>query len=172
MKARVVFYSDRLTVLLMDVSMGLAVFLRCSQATDAATLPFVAQSIVPCWRIDGVDPAAKLTLSGPVLVQMFVGNITYWDDPAIKALNPALTFPHKFINVVVRGGESAARSSLCSRATSLTRPRSRCRRPHADHHRVLQQDQPVVVCKPRCRDGLLTLLNEFGAFASQSTTII
>jgi phosphate transport system substrate-binding protein len=45
-------------------------------------------------------------LTGPVLAQIFLGQITNWDDPAIAALNPHLSFPNAPIFVVHRSDGS------------------------------------------------------------------
>ena len=54
--------------------------------------PIVMGGIVPIVNIDGVKPG-DLVLDGPTLAGLFMGKITSWDDPAIKALNPSLTLP-------------------------------------------------------------------------------
>jgi phosphate transport system substrate-binding protein len=43
-----------------------------------------------------------LKLSGPVLAGMYSGTILYWDDAAIKALNPGVKLPHHAIIPVHR----------------------------------------------------------------------
>lgn len=42
-------------------------------------------------------PALHLNLSGPVLARIFLGTIRYWNDPALKALNPGIPLPHQKI---------------------------------------------------------------------------
>jgi phosphate transport system substrate-binding protein len=54
--------------------------------------PMVMGGIVPIVNIDGVKPG-DLVLDGKTLAGLFMGTITSWDDPAIKALNPSLTLP-------------------------------------------------------------------------------
>jgi phosphate transport system substrate-binding protein len=54
--------------------------------------PMVMGGIVPIVNIDGVKPG-DLVLDGKTLADLFLGKITSWDDPAIKALNPSLTLP-------------------------------------------------------------------------------
>jgi phosphate transport system substrate-binding protein len=51
--------------------------------------PVVMGGIVPIVNIDGIKPG-DLVLDGKTLADLFLGKITSWDDPAIKALNPAL----------------------------------------------------------------------------------
>ena len=49
---------------------------------------------------------ARLHLTGPVLADIFLGQITRWNDPAITALNPGLTLPPAPITVVHRSDGS------------------------------------------------------------------
>jgi len=49
---------------------------------------------------------APLHITGPVLAQIYLGQITSWDDPAIKALNPGITFPSEKITPVYRSDGS------------------------------------------------------------------
>ena len=45
---------------------------------------------------------ARLHLTGPVLAEIYLGQISRWNDPAITALNPGITLPPAAINVVHR----------------------------------------------------------------------
>jgi phosphate transport system substrate-binding protein len=49
---------------------------------------------------------ARLHLTGPVLAAIFLGQITRWNDPALAALNPGVSFPPARINVVHRSDGS------------------------------------------------------------------
>jgi len=49
---------------------------------------------------------ARLHLTGPVLADIFLGQITHWNDPAITALNPSITLPPAPITVVHRSDGS------------------------------------------------------------------
>ena len=49
---------------------------------------------------------ARLHLTGPVLAAIYLGQITRWNDPAIAALNPAITLPPAAIQVVHRSDGS------------------------------------------------------------------
>ena len=48
----------------------------------------------------------QLKLTGTVLANIFLKNITYWDDPAISSLNPGADLPHTAIAVVHRSDSS------------------------------------------------------------------
>jgi phosphate transport system substrate-binding protein len=49
---------------------------------------------------------ARLRLTGPVLAEIFLGQITRWNDPALTALNPGITLPAAPITVVHRSDGS------------------------------------------------------------------
>jgi phosphate transport system substrate-binding protein len=49
---------------------------------------------------------ARLHLTGPVLAEIFLGQITRWNDPAITALNPGIILPPAPITVVHRSDGS------------------------------------------------------------------
>jgi phosphate transport system substrate-binding protein len=61
--------------------------------------------IVPVINVDGVKPG-ELVLDGVTLAKIFMGEITQWDDPAIKTLNETLTLPSMEIAVVHRSDGS------------------------------------------------------------------
>jgi phosphate transport system substrate-binding protein len=67
--------------------------------------PTVIGGDVPVVNLEGIQPGA-LTLSGPVLADIFLGKIRKWDDPQIKALNPGLALPGSDIGVVHRSDGS------------------------------------------------------------------
>ena len=48
--------------------------------------PMIMGGIVPIFNVEGIKPG-ELVLDGPTLAGIFMGTITKWDDPAIKALN-------------------------------------------------------------------------------------
>jgi phosphate transport system substrate-binding protein len=49
---------------------------------------------------------ARLHLTGPVLAEIFLGQVTRWNDPALTALNPGITLPPAAITVVHRSDGS------------------------------------------------------------------
>lgn len=54
--------------------------------------PTVIGAVVPIVNLEGIK-ADQLTLTGPVLADIYLGKITKWNDPAIAKLNPGLTLP-------------------------------------------------------------------------------
>ncbi|CAB3756421.1 phosphate ABC transporter substrate-binding protein PstS [Paraburkholderia humisilvae] len=67
--------------------------------------PTVVGGVVPVVSIPGIKPG-ELTLSGPVLANIYLGKITQWNDPAIAALNPNIKLPDLAIAVVRRADGS------------------------------------------------------------------
>ncbi len=67
--------------------------------------PMIVGGVVPVVNIKGIG-AGKLKLTPDVLADMFLGKITKWDDPRIKAANPGLDLPSKSITVVHRADGS------------------------------------------------------------------
>src|SRR5262249_19293614 len=50
----------------------------------------------------------RVVLNGPVLANIYLGNITNWNAAAIKALNPGLALPDQKITVVYRSDGSGS----------------------------------------------------------------
>ncbi len=67
--------------------------------------PTVIGGVVPVVNIKGIKPG-QIKLSGPVLGDIYLGKITKWTDPAIKALNPAVALPDADIAPVRRADGS------------------------------------------------------------------
>ena len=67
--------------------------------------PTVIGGVVPVVNIKGITPG-QLKLNGQVLGDIYLGKITKWTDPAIKALNPTLTLPDNAIAPVRRADGS------------------------------------------------------------------
>ncbi|MGP4970580.1 phosphate ABC transporter substrate-binding protein PstS [Psychrobacter aquimaris] len=67
--------------------------------------PTVIGGVVPIVNIDGVEPGA-LKLDGAMLADIYLGKISNWNDPAIKAMNPDLTLPDAAITTVFRSDGS------------------------------------------------------------------
>jgi phosphate transport system substrate-binding protein len=67
--------------------------------------PTVIGGVIPVINIKGVAPG-QMHLTGQVLGDIYLGKITKWSDPAIKALNPSLSLPDAPIAVVRRADGS------------------------------------------------------------------
>lgn len=67
--------------------------------------PTAMGGVIPTINVPGIKPG-QMVLSGPVLADIFLGNITKWNDPAIAKLNPGLKLPNLQITVVHRSDGS------------------------------------------------------------------
>ncbi|WP_225783531.1 phosphate ABC transporter substrate-binding protein PstS [Xenophilus sp. Marseille-Q4582] len=67
--------------------------------------PTVIGGVIPVVNIQGIKPG-ELKLSGQVLGDIYLGKITKWNDPAIKALNGSLNLPDAAIAPVRRADGS------------------------------------------------------------------
>ncbi|HEY8358287.1 MAG TPA: phosphate ABC transporter substrate-binding protein PstS [Ramlibacter sp.] len=75
------------------------------QAKGLVQFPTVIGGVIPVVNIQGIQPG-QLRLNGQVLGDIFLGKITKWTDPAIKALNPSLALPDAAIAPVRRADGS------------------------------------------------------------------
>jgi phosphate transport system substrate-binding protein len=67
--------------------------------------PTVIGGVVPVINVKGINPG-QMRLNGQVLGDIYLGKITKWNDPAIKALNPSLNLPDAAIAPVRRADGS------------------------------------------------------------------
>ncbi len=67
-------------------------------------LPTVLGSVVPSYNVPGVD--AELKFTPQVLVGIYLGRITNWNDKAIASANPGVKLPDKPIIVIHRSDGS------------------------------------------------------------------
>ena len=70
-----------------------------------AQFPMAMGGIVPVVNIEGIKPG-EIVLDGSTLAKIFMGEITKWDDEAIKKLNPDAKLPSSAIAVVHRSDGS------------------------------------------------------------------
>jgi phosphate transport system substrate-binding protein len=73
-------------------------------APGVLTIPESIGGITISYNIPGIDKGLKLT--GPVIAQIFMGNITSWNDPAIASINPGMNLPNQKIVVAHRSDGS------------------------------------------------------------------
>lgn len=67
--------------------------------------PAVIGGVVPAVNITGVK-SGHLKLDADALCKVFLGDVKYWDDSKIKALNPGVSLPHTEVTVVYRSDGS------------------------------------------------------------------
>jgi phosphate transport system substrate-binding protein len=67
--------------------------------------PMIIGGVVPVVNLAGIKPG-QLVLDGPTLAAIYDGEISQWNDPRIKALNPKLVLPSQAIAPVYRSDGS------------------------------------------------------------------
>ncbi len=67
--------------------------------------PMIIGGVVPVVNLKGVS-AGQLTLDGATLASLYMGEITKWNDPRIKKLNPKLALPDVAVAPVYRSDGS------------------------------------------------------------------
>jgi phosphate transport system substrate-binding protein len=72
---------------------------------DLVMFPTVITGVVPVVNVGKIG-ANQLRLTGDVLGRIFTGQVTQWDAPEIKALNPGLRLPAHAIKLVARADGS------------------------------------------------------------------
>jgi phosphate transport system substrate-binding protein len=84
--------------------------LKAEDLGEAAMIqfPLVIGGVVPVVNVRGIEPG-QLKLTGPVLADIYLGKIAYWNDKAIAELNPELELPRQAIVPVDRAGDSGTR---------------------------------------------------------------
>ena len=55
--------------------------------------PMVIGGVIPVVNIPGIKPG-ELTIDGPTLAALYLGDIKKWNDPAIAKLNPGVKLPN------------------------------------------------------------------------------
>jgi len=67
--------------------------------------PMIIGGVVPVVNIKGIAPG-QLQLTGNIIAAIYLGDITEWNDPQIKKLNPKLALPDTAIAPVYRSDGS------------------------------------------------------------------
>ncbi|QEL13180.1 phosphate ABC transporter substrate-binding protein PstS [Limnoglobus roseus] len=89
-----------------------------AEGGDVLHLPVTIGAVAVIFNAPGVE---ALTLTGPVLADIYLQNINRWDDPAVAALNPGVPLPTADI-VPVRRAESSGTTGVFSEYLSKVSP--------------------------------------------------
>jgi phosphate ABC transporter phosphate-binding protein len=73
---------------------------RTLMPAQPLTVPFVGGALTIIYNLPGLS--GHLNLTGTLLAEIYLGNITSWSDPAIKAVNPGVNLPSATIYTVHR----------------------------------------------------------------------
>jgi phosphate transport system substrate-binding protein len=91
---------------------------------DLAQFPYVAAALVMTYNLPELPSTTKLVLDQQTISQIYLGQITEWNDPSIAALNPGVELPKNQIKVFVRHDKSGTTenfvTSMFSSYASLT----------------------------------------------------
>jgi len=75
---------------------------------NAIQFPLVASAVVAAYNIPGIADKEPLRFDGPLLADIFSGEITDWDDRRIQQANPQVRLPALKIKVVYRSDASGS----------------------------------------------------------------
>jgi phosphate transport system substrate-binding protein len=86
---------------------------------EVLQLPMTAGSIVLCYNLPGGAPTGGLRLTRRAYVDIFLGKILSWDDPAIAKANPGVALPAERITVVRRADSSGTTNAFTSHLNAI-----------------------------------------------------
>lgn len=84
----------------------------------AFNMPITLADVVVTYNIPGIQKG--LVFSSDVLVDLFLGKITNWNNPRIAELNPTVTFPNLPVTVVHRSDGSGTTNIFTSYLTAVS----------------------------------------------------
>jgi phosphate transport system substrate-binding protein len=79
-----------------------------AEAPDAIHVPMVMGGVLPTYNLPSVTVPVRF--NPEVLVGIYIGDIQYWDDARIAAINSDVKLPHTEITVVYRSDSSGTTS--------------------------------------------------------------
>lgn len=82
--------------------------------------PAIIGGTVPVINLEGFKPG-ELRVTGPVLADMFLGNITKWNDAKLVALNPGKILPDQGITIVHRADGSGTTFNWTDYLTAVSK---------------------------------------------------
>jgi phosphate transport system substrate-binding protein len=82
--------------------------------------PAIIGGTVPVLNLDGFKPG-ELRITGPVLADIYLGNILKWNDAKLAALNPGKKLPNENITVVHRADGSGTTFNFTDYLTSISK---------------------------------------------------
>ena len=91
---------------------------QAANCHSCVQIPWALSATTLSYNVPGVPN--DLHLTGPVIANIYLGHITNWSDPAIKALNPKVHFPNLKITPVFRSdgsGDTYAFTDYLSRVS-------------------------------------------------------
>lgn len=92
---------------------------QMQQTPGMLNIPLAISAQEIAYNVPGVSQSTHLKLSGDVLAKIYMGQIKYWDDPAITAMNKGVKLPHHAI-VPVRRSDGSGDTFLFTQLLSKT----------------------------------------------------
>ena len=83
--------------------------------------PAIIGGTVPVVNLEGFKPG-ELRITGPVLAEVFMGDIVKWNDPKLTALNPGKKLPDQNITVVHRADGSGTTFNWTDYLAEVSKP--------------------------------------------------
>jgi len=83
--------------------------------------PAIIGGTVPVINLDGFKPG-ELRITGPVLAEIYLGDITKWNDARIAALNPGKRLPDLTITPVHRADGSGTTFNFTDYLSTVSKP--------------------------------------------------
>ena len=83
--------------------------------------PAIIGGTVPVINLEGFKPG-ELRITGPVLAEVFLGDIVKWNDPKLAALNPGKKLPDANITVVHRADGSGTTFNWTDYLAEVSKP--------------------------------------------------
>lgn len=69
-------------------------------------IPVTIGAVAIGYHLKSLSATEHLKFTGPVIADIYLGKVKFWDDPEITALNAGVTLPHEAITVVHRSDGS------------------------------------------------------------------
>jgi phosphate transport system substrate-binding protein len=85
---------------------------------SCVVMPWALAGLSIPYNLPGLN--GRLRLNGPILTNIYLGNITNWNSAAIKKLNPKLNLPDKKITVVYRADGSGSTYAFTNFLSSVS----------------------------------------------------
>ncbi|MEX2603761.1 MAG: phosphate ABC transporter substrate-binding protein PstS [Gracilimonas sp.] len=92
--------------------------IESSTGGRAFNMPITLADVVPTYNLPGIEKG--VVFSGDLLVDIFLGKITRWNNPRIEELNPDIDFPDREITVVHRSDGSGTTNVWTSYLTRVS----------------------------------------------------
>ena len=83
--------------------------------------PAIIGGTVPIVNLDGFKPG-ELRITGPVLAEVYLGDIKKWNDPKLQALNPGKNLPDQLITIVHRADGSGTTFNWTDYLATVSKP--------------------------------------------------